>query len=61
MFIQMLTTEYFLEAFIVIYTNFKFANSRDNSIRSSRSFEEVKDVNFKCISVLSFSCLDCLI
>lgn len=46
---------YFLEAGIVIHTNFKLANSTGSSIRSSRSFEEVKVVNLKCIFMINFS------
>lgn len=58
MFVQILSV-YFLEAVIVINMYFKLANSTGSSIRSSRSFEEVEDVNLKCISMINFSHLDC--
>lgn len=60
MFVQILSG-YLLEAVTVIHMYFKLSNSTGNSIGSSRPFEEFKAVNLKCISVINFSHLDCLI
>lgn len=60
MFVQILTG-YFLETVTVIHTYFKLVNSTGNNIGSSRPFEEFNDANSKCISMINFSHLGCLI